>query len=171
MKNPALLLILFLIISCSRNSENVIGIDASKKLHQASEKLFGANVEDLNFQGYGGMYSQLLYGQDFEEFIDVDFLDLPTEEPNVRSMVGAVRYVTFVVLDENSKPYLTTTALGWGLNPIGGNPVCKHYELDSKKVVPTYWFDSNRNGARVPQATTTAGAGRQGGNNNFVICS
>ena len=71
-------MLLFLCFSSYAQDES-IEIDASKKLFQASFQLNGANLEDLNFQTYNGMYSQLLHGQDFEEHIDVNFLNLPTQ--------------------------------------------------------------------------------------------
>jgi alpha-L-arabinofuranosidase len=43
-------------------------------LHRLSPNLIGFNFEDLNSQTYGGVYSQLLYGQDFEEHVDLDDL-------------------------------------------------------------------------------------------------
>jgi alpha-N-arabinofuranosidase len=136
MKNNVILLLLFcLSVSCTQKSG--ITIDASKKLHQASIRLNGTNMEDLNFQTYGGIYSQLLYGQDFEEHVDVDFLNLPTEVPDMRSTNKLSRYLTFVVLDEKGKPYLTTQTVYYkgniGINPVG-NPVTKPYELDSKRI-------------------------------------
>ena len=67
MKNLAVIFLLCLLVSCTKIYESSITIDASQKLHRASIRLNGANVEDLNFQCYGGMYSQLLYGQDFED--------------------------------------------------------------------------------------------------------
>lgn len=43
-------------------------------MHSLSPNLIGFNFEDLNSQTYGGVYSQLLYGQDFEEHVDLDDL-------------------------------------------------------------------------------------------------
>jgi hypothetical protein len=66
MKNSITLFSLFLCISCGQNQEKTVYIDSAKIVNTATDRLNGANVEDLNFQCYGGMYSQLLYGQDFE---------------------------------------------------------------------------------------------------------
>lgn len=136
-------LLLFTIYSWGQ--EKVIKIDASGKTHKASIKLNGANIEDLNFQTYGGVYSQLLYGQDFEEHIDVDFLNLSTKSEYINSadpveamMVGPARYGTYVVFDEKSRPYVTRVAFSVGINPMGF-PVKKTYEIESTK--PEHlWF-------------------------------
>jgi alpha-N-arabinofuranosidase len=131
MKNSVFILLLCFCISCSQ--EKTISVNASKKLHSATDRLNGANVEDLNFQCYGGMYSQLLYGQDFEEHVDVDFMNLSTEATNYKSMTGPARTITFVVLDENGKPYITTQPRSVGINPLG-YPVGHTYEINSKRV-------------------------------------
>ena len=123
----------------------IIKIDASGAKHQASKKLNGANIEDLNYQTYGGVYSQLLYGQDFEEHIDVDFLNLSSksqyinsEDPVEQMMVGPARYGTYIVLDENSRPYITRVAFSIGINPMEF-PVKRKSEVDSK-VQQHLWF-------------------------------
>lgn len=131
MKNTAILLLLCLCVSCTQ--EGSIIINPSKKLHTVTDRVNGANVEDLNFQCYGGMYSQLLYGQDFEEHVDIDFLNLSNEATNYKSMTGGLRTITFVVLDENGKPYLTTQPRSQGINALG-NPVTQTYEINSNRV-------------------------------------
>ncbi|HLN20364.1 MAG TPA: hypothetical protein VK213_04700 [Bacteroidales bacterium] len=117
--------------------ENSILIDASKKLFKASDRLNGSNLEDLNFQCYMGLYSQLLHGQDFEEHIDVDFLNLPSTYQNEGgNLRNPLRYVTFIVLDEKGTPYLTTRVTegaGDGIDPVG-YPKIQHYEINSKNV-------------------------------------
>ncbi|HLN20369.1 MAG TPA: alpha-L-arabinofuranosidase C-terminal domain-containing protein [Bacteroidales bacterium] len=133
MKKYLFLLISIVLVSCTEKNAKEIRIDPSKRLYTVTDKINGANVEDLNFQCYGGMLSQLLYGQDFEEQVDVDFLNLPSTQPDYKSMTGPGRIVTFVMLDEKNKPYLTTSAGGRGVNPTG-NPVTKTYELNSREV-------------------------------------
>jgi len=126
--NILLVLVLF-IVSCT--NESSITIDSSKKAHKASISLNGANVEDLNFQCYGGMYSQLLYGQDFEEHIDVDFLNLPDTVSNPKSVIGPLRWVSMIVLDENGKPYLTLQCRRLPVLPIGYTNT-PPYDVNSK---------------------------------------
>ncbi len=53
-----------------------IRVDAGKKLHRITPRFIGVNMEDLNFQGYGGIYSQLLFGESFQEHVDSAALGL-----------------------------------------------------------------------------------------------
>ena len=145
MKNTLTLLFLAICMTNSWSQEKVIKIDASGKMHNASKKLNGTNIEELNFQTYGGVYSQLLYGQDFEEHIDVDFLNLSSKSEYINSpdpveqmMVGPERYGTYVVLDENSRPYITRVAFPLGINAME-YPVRRKYEVESK-VAEHIWF-------------------------------
>jgi alpha-L-arabinofuranosidase len=133
MKNNLIMLLLCMSISCSQKQNVSITINASKKLHLVTDRVNGANVEDLNFQCYGGMYSQLLYGQDFEEHVDVDFLNLPTQITDPKSMTGTLRTITFIILDRNGKPWYTTQPRSQGFNPLG-NPVTKTYELAEGRI-------------------------------------
>lgn len=61
--------------------EATIRIDARTTLHTIDPRIIGSNIEDLNFQLYGGLYSQLIHGESFEEHIDPsDILDLTPAE-------------------------------------------------------------------------------------------
>jgi hypothetical protein len=53
-----------------------IRIDAARKLHRITPRFIGVNLEDLNSQCYGGLYSQLLYGESFQEHVDSAVLGL-----------------------------------------------------------------------------------------------
>jgi alpha-L-arabinofuranosidase len=53
-----------------------IRVHADKVLHRVTEWMIGANIEDLNYQCYGGLYSQLLYGESFQEHVDCDVLGI-----------------------------------------------------------------------------------------------
>ena len=44
-----------------------INVDAGKVLNKISHVLYGSCTEDVNHEIYGGLYSQLLYGESFEE--------------------------------------------------------------------------------------------------------
>ncbi len=44
-----------------------IRIDASKKLHHVSPLLTGSCIEDVNHEIYGGIYSQMVFGESFQE--------------------------------------------------------------------------------------------------------
>jgi alpha-L-arabinofuranosidase len=47
--------------------QSSITIDASRVLNRIPEKLYGACIEDVNHEIYGGLYDQRLYGESFEE--------------------------------------------------------------------------------------------------------
>src|SRR3569833_1292322 len=44
-----------------------IEIDASRTLHAVSPYLTGACIEDVNHEVYGGIYSQMIFGESFQE--------------------------------------------------------------------------------------------------------
>ena len=44
-----------------------IEVDASKTLHRVSRMLTGACIEDVNHEIYGGIYSQMIFGESFQE--------------------------------------------------------------------------------------------------------
>lgn len=64
-----------------------IRIDAGKKLHRITPRFVGVNLEDLNYQTYGGLYSQLLYGESFQEHIDSAVLGL-SDKAHLMVFVG-----------------------------------------------------------------------------------
>ncbi len=53
-----------------------ISVDAREKIATVSPLFNGSNIEDLNNQTNGGIFSQLIHGEAFEENVDVDFLNL-----------------------------------------------------------------------------------------------
>jgi len=80
MKYFAVAICMFLINSVLAQQQAVVSVDAEKILYMRTESLIGGNIEDLNNQLYGGLYSQLLYGEAFEEEIGVDFIELSDRE-------------------------------------------------------------------------------------------
>jgi alpha-L-arabinofuranosidase len=73
-----------------------ININTNDVLLIRPQSLIGANIEDLNNQLYGGLYSQLIYGEGFEEEIGVDFLGLSEQE----------KLKIWVRRDDKNQPYL-----------------------------------------------------------------
>ena len=73
-----------------------LSVDASRQIATVSKLFNGSNIEDLNNQTNGGIFSQLLHGEAFEENIDVDFLNLSREDYSK----------VYVVLDERKIPHL-----------------------------------------------------------------
>lgn len=53
-----------------------INVEPNRLLHKVPREVIGVNLEDLNFQTYGGLYSQLIHGESFQENIDSAVLGL-----------------------------------------------------------------------------------------------
>ncbi len=90
------------------NAQTDIRVDAAKRIAHVTEWFNGTNIEDLNNQTNGGLFSQLLHGEAFEENMDVDFLHLKKGDYSK----------VYVVLDERRVPHLITqsdiyTRVGW----------------------------------------------------------
>jgi alpha-L-arabinofuranosidase len=99
-----------------------IQVDASKQIATVTKLFNGTNIEDLNNQTNGGIFSQLLHGEAFEENVDVDFLNLP-----VRDYVKV-----YVVQDENKRPHLLSVANSY--TRIGWNNLGEKYDFNSKDI-------------------------------------
>lgn len=52
-----------------------IRIDASRELHRLSPWLAGACIEDVNHEIYGGLYSQMIFGESFQEPVNASPVD------------------------------------------------------------------------------------------------
>ncbi|MDR0938800.1 MAG: hypothetical protein LBN29_05515 [Mediterranea sp.] len=102
-----------------------IRVDPGKRIATVSTKLNGTNIEDLNNQTNGGVFSQLIHGEAFEENIDIDFLGLPVED-----------YVkVYVVLDEMRRPHFLSQANIY--NRIAWNNLTERYDFNSKDIYGT----------------------------------
>lgn len=58
-------------------------VNAGKQIATAKKESDGTNIEDLNNQTNGGVFSQLIHGEAFEENVDIDFLDLPVGDGEI----------------------------------------------------------------------------------------
>ena len=45
----------------------VLKVDATQVIHRVSPLLYGACIEDVNHEIYGGLYSQMIFGESFQE--------------------------------------------------------------------------------------------------------
>ena len=81
-----LLLALFGAVMASAQ-QATIRVDATRVLHQVNPRYIGVNLEDLNHECYGGLYSQLIHGESFQEHIDSAILGL-TDRQRIRVFVG-----------------------------------------------------------------------------------
>ena len=103
MKKPILTLLgigLFAMLQAQQTKIVKLQVNASKPLATVTKLFNGTNIEDINNQTNGGVFSQLLHGEAFEESVDIDFLNLP-----VRDYVKV-----YVVLDELKHPNLLTVS-------------------------------------------------------------
>ena len=98
MKLSAFLIASIMGISSLSAQEIKIKVDASQHIATSSPLFNGANIEDINNQTNGGVFSQLLHGEAFEENIETDFLNLD------RSDYSKI----YIMLDERRIPHLIT---------------------------------------------------------------
>ncbi|HEY5592034.1 MAG TPA: hypothetical protein VIK55_13580 [Paludibacter sp.] len=97
-------------------------VNASKQIATVTKMFNGTNIEDLNNQTNGGIFSQLIHGEAFEENIDVDFLHLPLAD-----------YVkVYVILDENKRPHLLSVANSY--TRVNWNNLGEKYDFNSKDI-------------------------------------
>ncbi len=54
-------------LNSSQAQDSVIQVQADKLLHPVSRFLGGACIEDVNHEIYGGLYSQMVFGESFQE--------------------------------------------------------------------------------------------------------
>jgi alpha-L-arabinofuranosidase len=110
----------FCVLLKAQSSEIIkIQVNAAKKIATVSELFNGTNIEDLNHQTNGGIFSQLLMGEAFEESVDIDFLKLPVSD-----------YVKLcVIIDEMRRPNI---ALYGG--HISTNNLNDLYDINSSEI-------------------------------------
>jgi alpha-L-arabinofuranosidase len=60
-------LLLLVIAPMLRAQESRITVHADRELHRLSPYLTGACIEDVNHEIYGGLYSQMIFGESFQE--------------------------------------------------------------------------------------------------------
>lgn len=53
--------------AAAQTPETTIRVDATHALHRVSRYLTGACIEDVNHEEYGGIYSQMIFGESFQE--------------------------------------------------------------------------------------------------------
>ena len=99
-----------------------IQVNASKQIATVTKLFNGTNIEDLNNQTNGGIFSQLIHGEAFEENIDIDFLNLPVAD-----------YVkVYVILDEMRRPHFLSTANAY-TRPTWNN-LTEKYDFNSRDI-------------------------------------
>ena len=99
-----------------------IDINAGKQIATVTKRFNGTNIEDLNNQTNGGMFSQLIHGEAFEENIDVDFLNLERKDYSK----------IYVVLDERRIPHLLNQSNVY--SRISWNNLGEKYDFNSNDI-------------------------------------
>ena len=102
-----------------------LSVDASRQIATVSKLFNGSNIEDLNNQTNGGLFSQLLHGEAFEENMDVDFLNLDRKDYSK----------VYVVLDERNIPHLKSQTDIY--HRITWNNRDEKYDFNSKDIYDT----------------------------------
>ena len=125
MKKPILTCLsacLFVTLQAQTNEIVKLQVNASKQVAIVTKLFNGTNIEDLNNQTNGGIFSQLLHGEAFEENVDIDFLNLPVGD-----------YVkVYVILDEMKRPHFLSTANAY-TRPTWNN-LTEKYDFNSKDI-------------------------------------
>lgn len=55
------------VISCTQEADAVINVDVTQVEQEITPYLYGACIEDVNHEIYGGLYDQKIFGESFEE--------------------------------------------------------------------------------------------------------
>lgn len=113
-----------LLLSCvnTAKAQVRINVDGNEQVAKVSKLFNGTNIEDLNNQTNGGVFSQLLHGEAFEENMDVDFLNLKREDYSK----------IYVMLDERRIPHLLTQSDIYV--PLEWNNLEEKYDFNSIDV-------------------------------------
>lgn len=123
----SILCLMSLTLMAQQNEPIQIKVNANKQIGTAKATFNGTNIEDLNNQTNGGVFSQLIHGEAFEENIDVDFLNLPSHQ-----------YVqVYVVLDENRTPHFLSTANAY--TRTTWNNLGDKYDFNSRELIDSYY--------------------------------
>ena len=99
-----------------------IEVNADKKIATVSKLFNGTNIEDLNNQTNGGLFSQLLHGEAFEENVDIDFLNVKRADYSK----------LYVILDERRIPHLITQSDIY--HKVNWNHLSDKYDFYTKDV-------------------------------------
>ena len=113
---------LFAVLQAQTTNKVQIQVNTAKQIATVTKYFNGTNIEDLNSQTNGGVFSQLIHGEAFQENIDVDFLNLPLRD-----------YVkVYVILDENKRPHLLSVANSY--TRVTWNNLDEKYDFNSRDI-------------------------------------
>ena len=106
----------------AQNPTVQLKVDASQKIATVSRLFNGTNIEDINNQTNGGVFSQLLHGEAFEENVETDFLNLDRADYSK----------IYIMLDERRIPHLITQSDVY--NRVEWNNLTEKYDFHSKDI-------------------------------------
>lgn len=106
----------------SQQREVQLKVDAARPIATVTKLFNGTNIEDLNNQTNGGVFSQLLHGEAFEENVEVDFLNLGRKDYSK----------IYLVLDERRIPHLITQSDIY--HKIGWNDLSEKYDFYTRDI-------------------------------------
>ncbi|MDH6304304.1 alpha-N-arabinofuranosidase [Parabacteroides sp. PF5-5] len=135
MRNTVFIIISLLLTSSLFGQDKLqtrIHIDAGEQIATVSKLFNGTNIEDLNNQTNGGMFSQLIHGEAFEENVDVDFLNLDKSDYSK----------IYIMLDERRIPHLITQTDIY--SRVNWNNLSEKYDFHSKDIYNTRPFREPR---------------------------
>ncbi|MDO3695274.1 alpha-L-arabinofuranosidase C-terminal domain-containing protein [Wenyingzhuangia sp. chi5] len=115
----------FLLLIASVEAQNKpvqLDIDAGTQIATVTKLFNGTNIEDLNNQTNGGIFSQLLHGEIFEENVDGDFLNLERKDYSK----------IYILLDEKRIPHLITQTSAY--SKVKWNDRNELYDVKSQDV-------------------------------------
>jgi alpha-L-arabinofuranosidase len=123
---------LFTMLQSQKADVVKLQVNVDKQIATAKKEFNGTNIEDLNNQTNGGIFSQLLPGEAFEENVDIDFLNLPLGD-----------YVkVHVILDEMRKPHFFSVANAY-TRPTWNN-LTEKYDFNSKDIYSMVYPEAQR---------------------------
>lgn len=114
-------------VATAQNQPVYLNVNVSEKIATASKLFNGTNIEDINNQTNGGVFSQLLHGEAFEENIETDFLNLDRADYSK----------IYIMLDERRIPHLITQSDVY--NRVNWNNLTEKYDFHSKDI-----YNANR---------------------------
>jgi hypothetical protein len=88
-----------------------IRVDAGNVLHQVNPRYIGVNPEDLNHECYGGLYSQLIPGESFQEHIDAGPIFGLTDRPAITVANALQAWQQDLVFDQGETVFTASQAI------------------------------------------------------------
>ena len=89
----AILLLVAAISIAHASAQEIVTINTNKILNHITPYLYGAGMEDVNHEVYGGAYDQRIFGESFEEGAEISHFNHFTTYDNPIKSDGEVVYI------------------------------------------------------------------------------